>query len=157
MSSVVVQDLYRPWLNKKGCQKSEKYFVNAGRVGMLLAALALGSMASLSYYWQRYTDMPLLAFALSVMVFSYSGLLGVYFNALFTKRGNSTSVLIALIAGFITTLLFQPYIQEMINISWFRIDLAFPYQLCVATLIAFICCYLGAPRKQEKHNNDISF
>ncbi len=157
MSSVVIQDLYRPWLEKKGTKKSEGYFVNAGRVGMLLAAIALGGMAILSYYWQRYTDMPLLAFALSVMVFSYSGLLGVYFNALFTKRGNSTSVLVALIAGFVTTLLFQPYVQDSLNISWFHIDLAFPYQLCVATFIAFICCYLGAPRKEEDHTDNISF
>ena len=157
MSSVVIQDLYRPWLIKRGHQKSEKYYVNAGRAGMFFAAIALGSMAILSYYWQRYTDMPLLAFALSVMVFSYSGLLGVYFNALFTKRGNSTSVLIALIAGFTTTLLFQPYIQEILNISWFKIDLAFPYQLCVATFISFICCYLGTPRANEDHTNNISF
>ncbi len=95
---------------------------------MLIAALGLGSMAILSYYWQRYTDMPLLAFALSVMVFSYSGLLGVYFNALFTKRGNSTSVLVALIAGFVTTLLFQPYIQDSLNIS-FGADLTNRYIL----------------------------
>ena len=157
MSSVVIQDLYRPWLIKKGIQKTEQYFVQAGRVGMIFAAIALSSMAILSYYWQRYTDMPLLAFALSVMVFSYSGLLGVYFNALFTKRGNATSVLVALIAGFVTTLLFQPYIQNFINISWFHIDLAFPYQLCVATFIAFICCYMGAPRKEEKHDDNFSF
>ena len=157
MSSVVIQDLYRPWLVKKGIHKTEQYFVQAGRVGMIAAAIALSSMAILSYYWQRYTDMPLLAFALSVMVFSYSGLLGVYFNALFTKRGNSTSVLVALIAGFVTTLLFQPYIQDLIDISWFHVDLAFPYQLCVATFIAFVCCYLGAPRKEEDHSNKISF
>jgi len=157
MSSVVIQDLYRPWHEKKGVKKAESFYVNAGRFGMLLAAIALGSMAILSYYWQRYTDMPLLAFALSVMVFSYSGLLGVYFNALFTKRGNATSVLVALIAGFVTTLLFQPYIQDLINIPWFHIDLAFPYQLCVATLISFICCYIGSAREGEDHTNNISF
>ena len=157
MSSVLIQDLYRPWLNKKGVVKEELYFVNAGRAGMLLAAIALGGMAILSYFWQRYTDMPLLAFALSVMVFSYSGLLGVYFNALFTQRGNSTSVLVALIARFTITLLFQPYVQDTINLSWFKLDLAFPYQLCIATLISFICCYMGAPRKEEGHSNHISF
>jgi len=157
MSSVMIQDFYRPWLEKKTIRKAEKYFVNAGRFGMLLAALGLGSMAILSYYWQRYTDMPLLAFALSVMVFSYSGLLGVYFNALFTTRGNSTSVLVALIAGFTTTLLFQPYIQDSLSISWWQFDLALPYQLCIATLISFICCYLGSPRAGEAQTGNISF
>lgn len=147
MSSVVIQDLYRPWLNNRKIIKDDKHFVNAGRLGMLGAAVALAGMAILSFYWQRYTDMPLLAFALSVMVFSYSGLLGVYFNALFSQRGNSTSVLFALIAGFVTTLLFQTYIQDALNISWFKFDLAFPYQLCVATLISFIICYSGTPEK----------
>ncbi len=157
MSSVMIQDFFRPWLEKKGAHNKEHFYVKAGRLGMLIAALGLGCMAILSYYWQRYTDMPLLAFALSVMVFSYSGLLGVYFNALFTKRGNSTSVLVALIAGFVTTLLFQPYIQDSLNISWWNFDLAFPYQLCIATLISFISCYLGSPKPGEDHSNDISF
>ncbi|MFT6735147.1 MAG: SSS family solute:Na+ symporter [Polaribacter sp.] len=145
MSSVVIQDLYRPWLEKKNISKTETHFVNAGRLGMMGAALALASMAVLSFYWQRYTDMPLLAFALSVMVFSYSGLLGVYFNALFTNRGNENSVFTALIAGFISTLFFQSYIQDMIDIDFLKFDLAFPYQLCIATLIAFLICFAGKP------------
>jgi len=155
MSSVVVQDLYRPWLIKRKIKKCEAHFVQAGRLGMIIAATALASMAVLSYYWQRYTDMPLLAFALSVMVFAYSGLLGVYFNALFTKRGNEASVLAALIAGFLCTLFFQSYVQsaiqsfmqDMINIQALKFDLAFPYQLCIATLVSFLVCFAGKPKQ----------
>jgi len=154
MSSVVIQDLYRPWLEKRKIKKTETHFVNAGRMGMLVAAVALASMAVLSFYWQRYTDMPLLAFALSVMVFSYSGLLGVYFNALFTRRGNETTVLAALIAGFLCTLFFQSYIQDMINIEVLKFDLAFPYQLCIATLISFLICFSGKP---APINEQVSF
>lgn len=150
MSSVMIQDMYRPWLSNRKINKSEQHFVNAGRFGMFLAASFLALMAVLSYYWQRYTDMPLLAFALSVMVFSYSGLLGVYFNALFTKRGNSTTVLLALILGFTVTLLFQPYIQDILNISWFKFDLAFPYQLCIASALSFLVCYMGSPAKLDQ-------
>jgi len=83
---------------------------------------------------------------LSVMVFAYSGLLGVYFNALFTKRGNETSVLAALIAGFLCTLFFQSYVQEVINIEGLKFDLAFPYQLCIATLVSFLICFSGKPK-----------
>ncbi len=154
MSSVVIQDLYRPWLVAKGIKKTAQHFVTAGRFGMVVAALALSAMAILSFYWQRYTDTPLLAFALSVMVFSYSGLLGVYFNALFTTRGNSKSVLAALISGFMVTLLFQPYIQDLLlamDFGWVKIDLAFPYQLCVASAISFAICYLGKADGEE-HN-----
>ena len=152
MSSVLVQDFYRPWLDSRNKEKEETHFVNAGRIGMGIAALALAAMASLSFYWQRYTDTPLLAFALSVMVFSYSGLLGVYFNALFTKRGNNKSVLAALIAGFLVTLLFQTYIQDAIGIEWLKIDLAFPYQLCLATLISFLICFSGKPEHREANS-----
>lgn len=152
MSSVVIQDLYRPWIERRRIVKSEQHFVAAGRLGMVVAAFALASMAVLSFYWQRYTDMPLLAFALSVMVFSYSGLLGVYFNALFTKRGNDRTVLAALIAGFSCTLFFQSYIQDLINIDLLKIDLAFPYQLCVATSISFLVCYMGKPSNETKTN-----
>lgn len=156
MSSVVIQDLYRPWLLKNKIKKDDRHFVSAGRLGMLVAAIALAAMAILSFYWQRYTDTPLLAFALSVMVFSYSGLLGVYFNALFTNRGNSKSVLMALISGFITTLLFQTYIQDAIGIEWLKVDLAFPYQLCVATFISFTVCYLGKPAINGNSSNQQS-
>ncbi|NNJ72602.1 MAG: sodium/solute symporter [Enterobacterales bacterium] len=148
MSSVIVQDFYRPWQQIRQKQQPELHFVFAGRIGMLIATIALASMAILSFYWQRYTDMPLLAFALSVMVFAYSGLLGVYFNALFTTRGNTTSALLALIAGFLTTLFFQPYIQAIFNMN---IDLAFPYQLTIATSVAFLVCFAGRPKAIEAH------
>jgi SSS family transporter len=152
MSSVMIQDLYKPWLVHHQIKKDEQHFVYAARMGMGMAAAALSIMAILSFYWQRYTDMPLLAFALSVMVFSYTGLLGVYFNALFTKRGNQKTVLAALISGFLSTLFFQPYIQDLFE--WpIKIDLAFPYQLCVGTLIAFLVCFSGKP---SKHNELMS-
>ena len=47
------------------------------------------AMSVLCFYWQRYTEAPLLDFALAVMTFAYSGLLGVYFTLLFTRRGSS--------------------------------------------------------------------
>ena len=144
MSSVMVEDFYRPWLIKSERTEHDLHFVKAGRVGMFIAACGLGGMAILSYFWQQYSDMPLLSFALSVMVFAYSGLLGVFFNALFTSRGNSTSALLALIIGFLTTLFFQPYIQDMLGT---KIDLAFPYQLCVGALFAFLVCYAGSPKQ----------
>lgn len=142
MSSVMVEDFYRPKLFARDEHQPDEHFVKAGRVGMIIAAIGLGGMAILSYFWQQYSDMPLLAFALSVMVFSYSGLLGVFFNALFTQRGNANSALMALIVGFLATLFFQPYIQDLLGTS---IDLAFPYQLCVGASLAFVVCFLGKP------------
>ncbi len=143
MSSVLIQDFYRPWIDRRG-GRSEKHFVQAGRVGMILLALALLGMSVLCYYWQRYTDAPLLTFALGVMSFAYSGLLGVYFAALFTRRGNSASVICALATGFLTIAVQQSYVVDMLGLPTSWKLLAFPYQLCVGTAVGFLTCILGS-------------
>jgi SSS family transporter len=142
MSSVAIQDIYRG-LIRKNAVISEQKLVFAGRVSMGLVALALSSMAALCYYWQQYTDTPLLAFALSVMVFSYSGLLGIYFTALFTHRGSPISVLCALIVGFLTPVVMQPYIQTLYLPEHLQFDLGFSWQLIIGTALSLSICMLG--------------
>src|SRR3546814_8601923 len=66
-------------------------------------------MSIVCFYWQRYSDIPLLEFVLGVMAFAYSGLLGVYITAVFSKRGSTASVIAALAVGFIVVMLFQPF------------------------------------------------
>jgi len=151
MSSVIVQDIYRPYLESKETRNSkgknvvraDSHYVTVGKVVMVIVAIALASMSVLSFYWQQYSDMPLLTFALSVMLFSYSGLLGVYFTALFTDRGSEKSVLAALIVGFVATLLMQPYIQSLYLSPEQQFDLAFTWKLCIATFISTLICLLG--------------
>lgn len=140
MSSVLVADMYKPWKLKRSATTSEQHFVRAGQIGMLATAIALSLMAVLCFYWQQYSNMPLLAFALSVMVFSYSGLLGVFFTALFSKRGNRYSVTAALFSGFFITLLLQPYILQHLSPALAALDLGFTWQLCIGTVIATLVC-----------------
>ncbi len=142
MSSVLVQDFYRP-LIERTTSKSERHYVIAGQYGMALVGLCLFLMSVLCYYWQRYSGLPLLDFALSVMVFAYSGLLGVYFTALFTKRGSTGSVIAALIAGFLVTLFGQGYIVDLLSMPDGLKGYAFTWQLCIGTLISFIICVMG--------------
>lgn len=156
MSSVIVQDLYRPWRQKSQHQLSDSHYVKAGQLGMLIVAVALAAMASLCYFWQQHSDMPLLQFALSVMVFSYSGLLGVYFTVLFTQRGNRGSVLAALIGGFTLTLFFQPYIQTLLLPEAWVFDLGFTWQLCIATTIAFLICLSGSQNKKSPQSATVN-
>lgn len=150
MSSVLVADMYKPWRLARNAQTDEQHFVRAGQLGMLLTAVVLSLMAILCFYWQQYSDMPLLAFALSVMVFSYSGLLGVFFTALFSKRGNRYSVTAALISGFCVTLLLQPYILQQLSPALAALDLGFTWQLCLGTLIATLVCLAGNPVTASK-------
>jgi len=132
MSSVAIEDLYKPWRLKRG-DIGEQHFVKAARGGVLLFALLLSFMAMVSYFWQRYTDLPLLSFALGVMAFAYSGLLGVYFSAIFTSRGSQKTVLLALVGGFATVLLLQPYMMGM----WSDYKLGFAWQIVIGTGVSF--------------------
>ena len=145
MSSVLVADMYKPWRLKRQPATEDRHFVRAGQLGMLFTAITLSAMAILCFYWQQYSDMPLLAFALSVMVFSYSGLLGVFFTALFSKRGNRYSVTAALLSGFCVTLLLQPYILHQLSPQLAALDLGFTWQLCIGTLVATLVCLAGKP------------
>ncbi|MGJ8562339.1 MAG: sodium:solute symporter [Alphaproteobacteria bacterium] len=142
MSSVIVEDFYRPWKESKGAT-TDKQFVRAGQVFMGIVGMALFLMAVLCFYWQQYSDMPLLDFALSVMVFSYSGLLGVYFTVIFTRRGSTRSVMLALAAGFLVTLLQQPYIVDSLGLPESWKGLAFTWKLCIGTAVAFMVCQTG--------------
>jgi len=132
MSSVAIEDLYKPWKRKKN-NTDEMHFVKAGRNAVLFFAVVLSLMAMISYYWQRYTELPLLSFALGVMAFAYSGLLGVYAAAIFTQRGNSVTVPLALSGGFITVLLLQPYVLG----SVLEVKLGFAWQILIGTVVAF--------------------
>jgi solute:Na+ symporter, SSS family len=148
MSAVLVSDFYRPYRERRGHAPLEHHYVNAGRVAMVLLALALFAMSILCFYWQRYSDLPLLEFVLGVMVFAYSGLLGVYAVAVFTKRGSTASVIAALAVGFFTILLQQHYVVDSLGLPPVMKSLAFPWQLCIGTALAFITCYAG--RTKEK-------
>jgi Na+/proline symporter len=150
MSSVLIEDFYRPWVQRRR-EMPETHFVDAGRVGMVLLGLALLAMSVLCFYWQRYTQAPLLAFALGVMTFAYSGLLGVYFTVLFTRRGSSASVMWALATGFVAIGLQQNYVVDVVGLPASWKSLAFPYQLCIGTAVAFATCILG---KQEERVAD---
>jgi len=137
MASVAVEDIYRPWLAKK--DRDEAHFLKASRIMVMTFALLLCAMAMISFYWQQYTELPLLNFALGVMAFAYAALLGVYGAAIFTQRGNEQTVLWALIGGFLTVLILQPYVIG--NIMDIKVD--FSVMMIVGTLVSFAIMMLG--------------
>lgn len=127
MASVAIEDIYKPYKLKNGYY-DELYFVKASRVAVLVFALILVAMAILSYLWQQSSDLPLISFALGVMTFAYTGLLGVFFSAIFTSRGSSKAVVLALIGSFLSVLAMQPYI--------FGLHIGFAWQMVIGTVIS---------------------
>jgi len=153
MASVVINDLYRPWAVKRG-ERNEAHFVRAGRVATFAMGLILAAMAILSYYWQHYSDAGLLDFVLGVMSFAYSGLLGVYGVALFTRRGSTSSVIAAFATGFLTVLAFQPFVIDMAGLPLAMKAIAFPWQLCLGTLVAAATCAMGRGKVEVAISGD---
>lgn len=140
MASVAIEDIYRPWLAKE--DRDEAHFLKASRVMVITFAVFLCAMAMISFYWQQYTALPLLSFALGVMAFAYASLLGVYGAAIFTNRGNEQTVLWALIGGFLTVLLLQPYIIG----SVIDIKVDFAVMMIMGTLVSFGLMMLGTKK-----------
>jgi len=128
MASVAVEDIYRPWLASQN--RDEAHFLKVSRIMVIVFAILLCAMAMVSYYWQQYTQLPLLNFALGVMAFAYASLLGVYGAGIFTDRGNEKTVLFALIGGFLTVLMCQSYITS------FKVD--FAIQMILGTVVSFV-------------------
>jgi SSS family transporter len=109
MSSTFVADLYRKFAPGRG----EPHYLAVGRRGVVWFGVALSVVAALCVWWQStHTDgggNALLDFVLGVMVFAYSGLVGVFLCVLLLGRGSERSVIAALVTGFVLVLLAQPW------------------------------------------------
>ena len=143
MGSTFVNDFYKHV--RPG--RTESHYVLIGRVAVIGWGVVLGLFACFCVFWHgRTADEPgqeLINFALAVMTFAYSGLVAVFLTAMFTRRGSNRSVIAALLAGFLVTLIQQPQIWSRITPdTWPEMRLAFPWQMLIATTAAFaICCF----------------
>ncbi len=135
MASVTVSDFYRPSRSRRGHgDVTPGRQVRVSRIAVVLWAIPLGLFASFCVFWHEHSERRLIDFALGVMVFAYSGLLAVFLTALFTRRGNSASVIAALVIGFLTTLALQ------------LTPLAPAWNMLVATALSLCVCCL--PRRR---------
>jgi len=92
-------------------------------------------MAILSFIIHSNSSIPLISFALGVMAYAYSGLLGVFASALFTNRGNSKLIPYALFIGFASVFCMQGYT--------FGLNIGFAWQLVIGTTLSFGVMQLG--------------
>ncbi|USO00256.1 MAG: sodium/solute symporter [Phycisphaeraceae bacterium] len=154
MSSTFINDFYR----RARPGASEAALVRAGRVAVAAWGVVLGLFAcGCVWLYGRHAGEggTLLTFALTVMTFAYAGLIGVFFTALFTKRGNGASAIAALIVGFIAVGLMQPMFWGFVvdldarraadpgdALLWV-LDLAFVWKLTIASGLSFGVCVVG--------------
>lgn len=151
MASVALSDLWRPLQAARAARAARAGAppppapdamaeVRLSRLFMLASGVAVFGFSIVCLYWQRMSDMALLPFALAVMTFAYAGLIGIYAAALFTRRGDNVSAIAALAAGFCAILAMQPWAVAALGLpeAWGR--LAFPWQLCAGSALAFLVC-----------------
>jgi len=152
MASSAVADIYWPIQSARGKaidtgQRSPRIAVAC--MGILLIAFAIAS----AIVYDPHGSRSLLDFALGVMAFAYTGLLGVFLTALLSRRGNSRSVVIALLAGALTTTLLQPNIFAAwtTRLAGHPLHLASFWWMPIGTAISFtICCAGRASTKLAK-------
>ncbi len=164
MSSTLIADFYRPLVKSR----SERHYLAAGRAAVVLWGIILGAVACLCITWHQASKQTLIDFALSVMTFAYAGLIAAFLTAIFTKRGSNTSVIAALITGFLVVLMFQPWSWgpfwgwfTELNPAWtatpdiadgFRLGelrLAYPWHLTIGVIVALGVCVLGKRRTPQ--------
>ncbi len=145
LGSSLVADVWVPLRRRLGYEGAAEghasKWVVAG-VGTLMCGFAIVCAG----VYDRQTT--LVDFALGVLTFALSGMLGVFLTALLTRRGNSGSVIAALVTGAVVV----GAMQEGVMGHWsplifgHAVKLAWPWWMPIGTGMSFVVCVLGRPR-----------
>lgn len=146
MASATVADFWRPWVIRKrpAMTPGSVRERTVTRFAICFWAVLLAGFACLCVSWQQASGQTLIAFALGVMVFAYSGLLAVFLTAILTKRGNAWSAAASLATGFLVTLLLQDFLwNKWSPLLGLEFTLAFSWKMLIATVLSLLVCCAG--------------
>jgi Na+/proline symporter len=147
MASSAIADLYWP-LQVRAGHAVDTQSRKAPRLAVaLMGALLICFAMAMAMIYDPNGQRPLIDFALGVMAFAYSGMLGVFLTALLTRRGSAGSVLAALVTGVtVVTLLQDPIFTRLtMMLTGTPRQLASFWALPVATAVATAVCMIGSP------------
>ncbi len=153
MASSFVSDLYLPIRQSRGLAiEGDVDQMAASRKMVVFMGILLTSFAVVTAVMQQTSGLNLVDFATSVMCFSYAGMMGVFITALFTKRGNTRSVVAALIVGLLVVLFLQPYIFGPVTEAIFghEVFLAWPWWCPISVAISLLVCLSGKSDNKTK-------
>ncbi len=128
---------------------------SGGKASKLTVAAVGACMVLLAIFCAAAFDpknSSILDFVLGLMTFALSGMLGVFLTALFTRRGNSASVVAALITGAGIVTLLHDRVLPLWTHALFGTSqkLAWPWWMPIATSAAFLVCIAGKPTPKPK-------
>jgi solute:Na+ symporter, SSS family len=149
LASSAVADIYLPLRRLLGRPVDPSRSTDAPKIAVALMGLTMTLFAVACVALYDKNDRTLIDFALGVMAFAFTGMLGVFLTALLTGRGNNASVLAALVAGAATVALLQPPVlswlsQRLAGTEW---KLASTWWMPVGTAVAFLVCVAGRSRR----------
>lgn len=146
MASSFVSDLYLPIRRSRGKAISgDTEQIAASRKMVFLMGILLTSFAIVTAVMQQTSGLNLVDFALGVMCFSYAGMMGVFITAIFTKRGNTRSVIAALVIGLLVVLFLQPYILGPVSraILGHEVFIAWVWWMPISVTFSLLVCLSG--------------
>ncbi|MCK4872578.1 MAG: sodium/solute symporter [Phycisphaerales bacterium] len=163
MAASWMTDLYQPICRRFAEASEDGSSLAAPRLTVVVmgALLTLFAVCAAAMYDPKQTS--LIDFVLGIMAYAYAGMLGVFLTALLTKRGNTCSVLAALVAGAGVVVMLQPGIcsrwmtwmlgSESIQ-SWpgsvllgDARTIAWPWWMVIGTAVSFVVCVAGRPNR----------
>ncbi|MCC6680257.1 MAG: sodium:solute symporter [Phycisphaeraceae bacterium] len=126
------------WLADVRGDHSDRH--SRGAVVMMGALLMVFGLLMLLLYDPQ--AQSLLHFALSVMTFAYTGLLGVFLTALLLPgRGSERSVITAMVVGALFVLATQPYVMKLVMDK--PPSIAMPWTMLAGTVLSLLICAAG--------------
>jgi Na+/proline symporter len=148
LASSLVADIYLPMRAAMGRPVDPDKPIAAPKIavaamGAVMVGFAIGCVYAYDPKQKGFLD-----FALLVLNYAFSGMLAVFLTALLTKRGNSASVVAALVTGVVVVALTQdaPFSRITKMVLGKEHTIAFTWAMPVATGLAFLVCVLGKPR-----------
>lgn len=151
MASTLILDFYRPLAPGR----TEAHYLRASRWAVLGWGAALTVFAMACIWLQGRAGGGLIAFAMGVMVFAYTGLLAVFLAAIFTRRGTPGSAVASLGVGFVAVgaMQFGPGVLRSCA-GWNVVELSLGWKMLFGTLLAFAVCV--APRAARPAAEDVA-
>jgi Na+/proline symporter len=152
MASSAVDDVYFPVRKLRGHTIDSSTDTAAPKWAVALIGAVMTLFAIFCIFLYDAKSRTFLDFALGMLTFSLAGLLGVYCCAIFTRRGNSNSVIAALIGGFIVVVLLQdrllgPITQQFLGRPF---KLAWPWHMPIGAFVSFVLCASGRPASARR-------
>jgi SSS family solute:Na+ symporter len=149
LASSLVADIYYPYRAAIGRPIDAKRDAEAPKLAVAIMGLVMVLFAVGCIAIYNGSSLTLIEFALGIMAFAYAGMLGVFLTALFTPRGNTASVLAALLAGIATVTLLQPGLLERWSrgISGHSWHVAGTWWMPIGTAVSFLVCVAGRPQR----------